>query len=411
MGENLVQQFFAQRIGGEHFGREDRIYKFEKIKRAKRAAIKEHPGVELIDLGVGEPDEMAPPMILEKLIEEARKPENRGYTDNGIIAFREAACRYMEQVFGVIGLDPETQVNHSIGSKSALALLPSALVDPGDLVLMTVPGYPVFGTHAAWYGAEVLNLPLRREHGFLPDLEALNEDTKRRAKVLVVNYPNNPTGKCATPEFFKRVVEFAHKYQVAIVQDAAYAALVYDRPPLSILSVEGAMEVAIELHSLSKSFNMTGWRIGFACGNPQLVKAFAEVKDHSDSGQFAAIQQAAALGLDHPELTAAITRKYERKLRLLVEVFGELGFQARLPEGTFYLYLPSPKGIEGGPDFASAEECSQYLIRRHLISTVPEDTAGAHLRLSATFIAPGEDEEQRIAEEIRQRLGGLKFQF
>jgi len=411
MADTFIQELFAERIGGKNFGKETTIYKFEKIKRAKRAAIQEHPELELIDLGVGEPDGMTPDPIVETLAQEARKPENRGYTDNGIPEFRQAAAEYMDQVFGVSGLDPQTQINHSIGSKSALALLPSALVDPEDVVLMTVPGYPVFGTHSSWYGAKVVNLPLRRENDFFPDLDSLDEATASKAKVLVLNYPNNPTGKCATEEFYRRVVEFAHRYRVAVIQDAAYAALVYGRKPLSFLAIDGAMEVGIELHSLSKSYNMTGWRIGFVCGNSQLVKAFAEVKDHSDSGQFAAIQKAAIVGLKHPEFTEEICRKYERRLKLLCEVFTELGFSVSMPEGTFYLYLPSPKGIEGGESFRSAEACSQYLIRNHLISTVPEDAAGAFLRLSATFTASSLEDEKRIAAEIKRRLGAIKFRF
>ncbi len=411
MAGEIVQQLFAKRIGGVNFGKDDTVYKFEKIKRAKRAAMQEHPGLELIDLGVGEPDGMTPPAIVEQLAREAARYENRGYTDNGIDEFREAVAWHMEHVYGVAGLDPASQINHSIGSKSALALLPAALVDPGDLVLMTVPGYPVFGTHSAWYGAEVHNLPLRDDNDFLPDLDSLDEQTARRAKVLVINYPNNPTGKAATAEFFRKVVSWAHKYQVAIVQDAAYAALVYGRKPLSILSTEGALDVAIELHSLSKSYNMTGWRIGWVCGNRGLVKAFAEVKDHSDSGQFAAIQKAAAVGLRNPQLTEQIARKYERKLKLLCRVFSKMGFETRMPDGTFYLFMKSPVGIEGGRKFASAEECSQWLIREHLISTVPEDTAGAYLRAGATFIARDEEDEKRIADEIGRRLSGSKFVF
>ncbi len=411
MSENFMQELFAERIGGVNFGKSNQIYKFEKIKRAKRAAMQEHQEVELIDLGVGEPDDMAPALIVNTLIEEARKPVNRGYTDNGITEFREAAARYMERVFSVPGLDPGAQINHSIGSKSALALLPSALINPGDTVLMTVPGYPVFGTHSAWYGANVVNLPLREENGFRPDLNGLAPEVLKKAKVLVINYPNNPTGRNADEAFYAQVVEFAHRHRIAVVQDAAYAALVYGRKPLSFLSVPGALEVGIELHSLSKSYNMTGWRIGFVAGNTGLVKAFAEVKDHSDSGQFAAIQKAAAVGLDHPEITGQICAKYERKLRLLCEVFGSFGFSPRLPEGTFYLYMKAPRGIQGGPQFESAEACSQYLIRQHLISTVPEDAVGPFLRLSATFVAPGEEREKEIAAEIKKRLGGLKFQF
>ena len=309
MSDSFMQGMIAERSGGNRFGvsRRDTVYKFEKIKRAKRAAQKEHPDIELIDLGVGEPDGMTPEPVVSTLIKEAQVFGNRGYTDNGIAEFKQAAATYMDRVFGVSGINPETQVNHSIGSKSALALMPAALVNPGETVLMTVPGYPVFGTHSKWLGAEVVNLPLTAENDFLPELDKIDPAVAQKAKVLVINYPNNPTGKNAGRPFYEKVVEFANKYNVAIVQDAAYAALVYEGKPLSFLSVPGAMEVGVELHSLSKSYNMTGWRIGFVTGNELLVKAFAEVKDHSDSGQFAAIQKAAAVGLAKPELTEEIT--------------------------------------------------------------------------------------------------------
>ena len=411
MSDSFMQGMIAERLGGKRFGKEDTVYKFEKIKRAKRAAQKEHPGIEIIDLGVGEPDGMTPEPVVSSLIKEAQEFGNRGYTDNGIDEFKQAAAAYMDRVFGVSGINPETQVNHSIGSKSALALMPGALVNPGDTVLMTVPGYPVFGTHSKWLGAEVVNLPLTAENDFLPELDKVDPAIAEKTKVLVINYPNNPTGKNADRSFYEKVVEFANKYNVAIVQDAAYAALVYDSKPLSFLSVPGAMEVGVELHSLSKSYNMTGWRIGFVTGNELLVKAFAEVKDHSDSGQFAAIQKAAAVGLSKPELTEQIAEKYKRKLTMLVDIFGKMGFEAKMPDGTFFLYMKAPKGIVGGERFANAEACSQYLIRNHLISTVPEDTAGNYLRASATFLAPTLEDEKAVAAEIEKRLAGIRFEF
>jgi LL-diaminopimelate aminotransferase len=193
MSESYIQNLFADRIGGKTYGKTTQIYKFEKIKRAKRAAMAAHPHLELIDLGVGEPDEMALPLSVRALQEEATKPENRGYADNGGMEYRRAAAMWMEKVCGVTGLDPETEIIHSIGSKAALSLLPAALINPGDVVLMTVPGYPVFGTHAKWYGGEVHNLKLLEENAFLPDLSAVPADVLKRAKVLVLNYPNNPT--------------------------------------------------------------------------------------------------------------------------------------------------------------------------------------------------------------------------
>ena len=214
MSESYIQELFAERIGGRLYGKSGAIYKFEKIKRAKRAAMAAHPGAEIIDLGVGESDEMAFPEVVEKLCAEARKPENRGYADNGDSVLKEAAARYLARVCGVPGINPETEVVHSIGSKAALSILPNALINPGDYVLMTVPGYPVFGTHAKYLGGRVYNLPLTEERGFLPDLESVPAEVLKQAKVLVLNYPNNPTGASATPEFFAQAVAFATKHQI-----------------------------------------------------------------------------------------------------------------------------------------------------------------------------------------------------
>src|SRR5437899_5425958 len=194
MADSYIQNLFAERIGGRNYGKSQAIYKFEKIKRAKRAAMALHPGGELIDLGVGEPDEMAFPEVVAKLCEEAKKPDNRGYADNGDAILKQAAARYLERVCGVKDIDPELEVMHSIGSKAALSILPAALINPGDYVLMTIPGYPVFGTHARYYGGLVHNLPLTEEHQFLPQLDAVPAKVLSKAKVLVLNYPNNPTG-------------------------------------------------------------------------------------------------------------------------------------------------------------------------------------------------------------------------
>lgn len=410
--DTFIQHQFAERIGGANYGKDTAIYKFEKIKRAKAAAKKDFPDVELIDMGVGEPDEMADEGIVSKLAEEAAKPENRGYADNGIVEFKEAAARYLHEVFGVEGIDPVTEIVHSIGSKPALAMLPSCFINPGDITIMTVPGYPILGTHTKYLGGEVYTVPLTEENQFLPDLDSIPEDVARKAKLIYLNYPNNPTGASATAAFFTRVVEWARKFNVVVVHDAPYAALTYDGlKPLSFLSVPGAKDVGVELHSLSKSYNMTGWRIGFVAGNPLIVKAFSDVKDNNDSGQFIAIQKAAAYGLAHPEITEKIAEKYSRRHDLLVGALKELGFRAKKPQGSFFLYVAAPKGVEGGPSFASAEDFSQYLIREKLISTVPWDDAGHYVRFSVTFAANGQEEEQRVIAEIKRRLGEVKFIF
>ncbi len=272
MTESYIQQLFAERIGGAQYGKGTAIYKFERIKRARAVAQAAHPGVEILDLGVGEPDEMVPAPVVRQLCRQAARPENRGYTDNGIMEFREAVARHMERVFGVKGLDPKTEIIHSIGSKAALTLLPSCFINPGDVVLMTTPGYPVFGTHAKYYGGEVVNLPLTESNQFLPDLEAIPPEILRRAKVLVLNYPNNPTGASATPEFFARVVAFARQHNLIVIHDAAYAALVFQGRPLSFLATPGAKEVGVELFSMSKGFNMTGWRLGWVCGKTKISR-------------------------------------------------------------------------------------------------------------------------------------------
>ena len=196
------------------------------------------PGKTLIDLGVGEPDAMADERVISKLAEEAKKPENRYYADNGILEFKQAATAYMKDVFGVDGLDPEMEINHVIGSKSALAMLPTAFINPGDVTIMPSPNYPILGTHTKYLGGEVVQLPLLEENAFLPKLDSLSEAVLKKTKLLYLNYPNNPTGATATREFFTEVVPFAKKHELIVVHDAAYAALIFDgEKPLSFLSV------------------------------------------------------------------------------------------------------------------------------------------------------------------------------
>ncbi|HEY3854252.1 MAG TPA: LL-diaminopimelate aminotransferase [Verrucomicrobiae bacterium] len=414
MSDTYLQKLFAERIGGRNYGKSTAIYKFEKIKRAKRAALAAHPGAEILDLGVGEPDEMAFPEVVAKLTEEARKPENRGYSDNGDDVLKQAAARYLERVCGVPGINLETEVVHSIGSKAALSILPAALVNPGDYVLMTTPGYPVFGTHSKYYGGLVHSLPLVEANRFLPDLDSIPAEVLRKTKALVLNYPNNPTGASATPEFFAKVVAFAVKNEIVIIHDAAYAALVFEGKPLSFLATPGAKEVGIELHSASKSFNMTGWRCGFVTGNAALVRAYADIKDNTDSGQFLAIQHAVAHGLDNPRITEEISAKYSRRMDGLVEVLKKSGFAAVKPKGSFFLYVKAPKSASGKGgqwNFENAEAVSQWLITEKFISTVPWDDAGAYLRFSVTFSAKNPEDEKRVLAEIGKRLSDVTFSF
>ncbi len=410
--ESFVQQLFANRIGGSNFGKQTVIYKFEKIKRAKRAAIAANPGKELIDMGVGEPDWMAEPEVIEVLHAEAKKWENRGYTDNGIQEFKDAAAKYMEKVFGAKELNPEKEINHGIGSKPILALLPLAFINPGDISIMTTPGYGVMGTTTTALGGEVVKLPLLEENGFLPDLDSLTDEQKKKAKLLYINYPNNPTGAVANEDFYKKVIKFAKENDIIVVSDEAYAALTFDDvKPLSFLSVEGAKEVGVAIQSLSKAYNMTGWRIAFIAGNELVVKGFATVKDNNDSGQFAAIQKAGVYCLEHPEITEKTSAKYSRRHDLLVDALSSAGFKIKKPGGTFYLYVKAPKATKSGETFANAEEFSQYMIKEKLISTVPWDDAGNYVRFSVTFVAKDEEDEKRVITEIKKRLGEGEFIF
>lgn len=398
-----IQKLFADRIGGEAFGTSNAIYKFEAIKRAKAEARAKHPDTALLDFGVGEPDQMAPKEVRQALTEAADNPVNRGYADNGIGEFKVSAAKYMNTFFGVNDLDPETEINHSIGSKAALALLPMCTINPGDVTIVTIPGYPVLATHTRYLGGEVVRLPLLKENGFFPDLSSIDEKTAAKAKLFYINYPNNPTGAAPTEEFFDRLIEFADKHNILIVHDASYSTLMYDRKPLSILSRPGGKETAIELHSMSKSFNMTGWRLGFVAGSSKVVQAYAEVKDNSDSGQFKAIQLAACAAIERKELADQIRDHYHSRLNKMVAALKAAGFDTEMPGGTFYLYVSAPTRA-GEVKFANAEEASQYLIKEKLISTVPWDDAGAYLRFSATFESSDGSDADAIIEEFSKRL-------
>ena len=410
MTDPYFQQLFSERIGGAHYGKGTAIYKFEKIKRAKRKALADYPERPLLDFGIGENDSVADAAVCQVLAQEIAKPENRSYADNGVGEFKEAVARFMLREYDV-RLDPTTEVNHCIGSKTALSMLPAALINPGDITLMTVPGYPVAGTHTAYYGGIVHKLPLLAENQFLPDLAGISPDILAKAKLLVLCYPNSPTGATAPRAFYEEVVQFALEHQLVVVQDAAHALLSFDREPSSFLSVPGAKDVGVEVHSMSKGFDMIGWRMGWVCGHQRLVSAFADVKDNCDSGQFIAIQKAAAAALDDESIPRRIHAKYKRRLEKLVAMLTRCGFRCEVPGGTYFLYTPSPKGLEGGATFSSGEEASQYLITEQSICTVPWDDAGAYLRFSVTYEAADEAAEDALMALAEARLQTIKPVF
>ncbi len=409
---NFIEDKISDRLGGLNFGKSTVIYKFELIKRAKAAATQAHPDMDLIDMGVGEPDWPADNLVVKALAEEAGKPENRWYADNGIPEFREAATKYLEKVYGLAGLITPENIIHGIGSKPILAMLPICFINPGDILLTTVPGYPITATHTKYLGGEVFNLPLWETNSFLPDLDSIPPAVLKRAKLLYLNYPNNPTGAIATKEFFKKVVDFATKNGIIVIHDAAYSALTYDGyKPLSFFAIEGAVEVGLEVHSLSKAFNMTGWRMAFICGNRKAVNAYATVKDNTDSGQFRAIQKAGIQALRNTQITEKTINKYSRRFDLLVEALNKVGFEAKKPKGAFYCYVKAPYGTNNGKLFNSATEFSEFLIRESLISTVPWDDAGKYVRFSVTFEADSIEKEKAVINEMKERMQLLNLKF
>ena len=408
MQDSYIQNLFAERIGGSKYGKGSAIYKFEKIKRAKASAKEDFPDRELLDFGIGENDSMAADSVRAALKVEVDKPENRGYADNGIPKFKQAAKDWLSSRLGV-ELPSLSCVNHCIGTKPALALLPGAFINPGDVTLMTVPGYPVAGNHTGFYGGEVYKLELRAENDFLPDLQSIPEDVARRAKILLLNYPNSPTGALATEGFFKEAIAFARKYDCIVVNDAAHINLTYTGEPLSFLSVPGAMEVGVETHTMSKGWDMIGWRMGFVAGNELIVRAFADFKDNTDSGQFIPIQLAAAKALADHSILDKNLEKYRRRMQKLVTTLREIGFKAEMPGGSYFLYVPAPDGVTDGPSFSNAEEASQFLIRERSICTVPWDDAGSYLRFSLTYQAADEVAEDRQMSRLKERLSADSF--
>lgn len=338
-------------------------YLFAEIDRKKRAALAK--GVDLIDLGIGDPDIPTPGRIIERLTETVTKPANHRYpSSSGMMEFRQAVADWYDRRFGVT-LDPATEVCSLIGSKEGVANMAVAYVDPGDVVLVPTPGYPVYEIGTNFNGGEVFFMPLRRENGFLPDLSAIPADVLGRAKMMWLNYPNNPTGAVADESFLKEAVDFARRHKIVLCHDAAYTELGFDgyRAP-SILQVDGAKEVAIELHSLSKTFNMTGWRIAMAVGCPELVATLAQVKSNVDSGVFQPVQEAAILALEHAEeFLGPIREVYQERRDTLLHGLHQAGFELPAPRATFYVWLPVPGG------WSSADFTARLLDEAGIVTT------------------------------------------
>jgi LL-diaminopimelate aminotransferase len=318
-------------------------YLFAEIDRLKREVAAR--GVDLINLGIGDPDTPTPAHIVARLREAAGDAKNHRYPDyEGLPAFRQAAAAWMARGYGV-RLDPATEIVSLIGSKEGIANMAVAFVDPGDVVLVPDPGYPVYHIGTQFNGGVTYRMPLRRENGFLPDLAAIPDEVARRAKLLWLNYPNNPTAAVAPRSFLSDAIRFAERHGIILCHDAAYAEVYFGERPPSVLELPGGRDVAIEFHSLSKTFNMTGWRVGFAAGHPELIAALGKVKTNVDSGVFQAVQEAAIAALgSEPAVVERLRAMYRERRDVLVGGLREIGLPCDPPAGTFYVWCPVPRG-------------------------------------------------------------------
>jgi LL-diaminopimelate aminotransferase len=348
-------------------------YLFIDIDRKKRAAVA--AGKDVIDFGVGDPDRPTPKFIIDRMAQTIYDPKNHRYPyDAGYPEFKEAAAEWMSRRFGV-RLDPTTEVLTLIGSKEGLGHLPIAVINPGDVGLVPTPGYPVYHAATLFAGGAPHPMSLTEVRGFLPDLDAIPVEVLAKTKLMFLNYPNNPTGAVASLAFYEKAVALAKKHEFLICSDAPYSETYFDdndRPP-SVLQVSGAKDCCIETHSLSKTFNMTGWRIAFATGNADVLGALAKVKGNMDSGQFGAIQQAGALAIrqiDSPEVRE-IRETYRQRRDALVPVLNNAGFRVYPPRATFFVWARCPEGY-------ASMDCAAKLLEESAVVAIPGIGFGPH---------------------------------
>jgi LL-diaminopimelate aminotransferase len=374
-------------------------YAFAQLER--KIAEKRAAGVDVISLGIGDPDRPTAPLIVEAMQEAVTEPETHQYPSNrGRADFRAAVRDFYERRFDVV-LDPDSEIIPALGGKEAIFNLNLAFLDPGDYALAADPGYPVY-TGGPWLaGAEPVLMALEPEHGFVPDLGAIDEEVARRAKLMYLNYPNNPTGAVVPDGFFERVVEFARAYDILVVHDMAYSEVVFDgyKAP-SFLATAGAREVGIEVYSLSKGFNMTGWRAGAVVGNAEAIEAYWRLKTNIDSGMFEALQLAsiAALSPDLDAELASMAELYRRRRDLVCDALQEIGVEVRRPHATIYIWAPVPTGFESSADYA------EHVLEQAGVVITPGAVYGpageGWFRISLTT------PDERLLEAV-QRLGRL----
>lgn len=374
-------------------------YLFAEID-AKKQEMKAK-GVDIIDLGIGDPDIPTPPNIIDALKKAAEDPSNHRYPSyEGMLSFREAAANWYKERFGV-KVDPKTEVVTLIGSKEGIAHTPLAFVNPGDVVLVPDPGYPVYSVAASFAGAVSYQMPLLKENDFLPDLDAIPEEIRKKAKLMFINYPNNPTSAVTEKDFFEEVVDFASRHNILVCHDAAYTEVAFDGfSPPSFLEIDGAGDVGMEFHSLSKTFNMTGWRLGFAAGNRRAISGLGKVKTNIDSGVFQAVQCAGIEGLKNYSLGMADRRKiYEERRNIFCSGLDEVGIKYITPRATFYVWFEVPEGL-------SSKDFTSKLLTEAGIVVTPGNGFGrygeGYIRVSITIGT------ERLAEAV-ERFRNLSF--
>ncbi len=359
-------------------------YLFVEIDRKKKAAIER--GVDIISLGVGDPDKPTPAHIIKAGQDALARGSNHQYPfGSGMKSFRVAVADWYKSRFKVT-LDADSEVHALIGSKEGIGHFHLAFINPGDVVLIPEPGYPVYNTGTIFSDGVPYFMPLKEENGFLPDLKAIPEDVARKAKIMFINYPNNPTAAVAPRSFYEEVIAFAKKYNIIIAHDAAYSELYYEEPPMSFLEVPGAKEVGVEFHSLSKTYNMTGWRIGFVVGNAEVVKGLGKVKDNYDSGAFQAIQEAGVAALTgSQECVAQLRAMYKERRDVLCDGLRKLGWTVTKPKATFYVWAHTPQG------YGSAQTIGKLLDEAGIVCT-PGNGLGAsgegYVRFALTVDVP-----------------------
>ena len=368
-------------------------YLFKEIDR-KKSEVRAR-GVDIIDLGIGDPDLPTPPHIIEALKKAAEDPGNHRYPSySGMGDFKEAVAKWYQERFGV-ELDPDTEVVSLIGSKEGIAHFPLAFVNPGDVALVPAPAYPVYHIATMFAGGESYFMPLLSENSFLPDLNAIPDKITSRARIMFLNYPNNPTSAVADLEFFRKVVEFARNNNILVCHDAAYTEMAFDgyRPP-SFLAADGAKEVGIEFHSLSKTYNMTGWRIGFAVGNREAIDGLGAIKSNIDSGVFQAVQMAGIEAIRGDQSCVRdMVQVYSRRRDLMVKGLRDVGFEVESPRATFYLWIKVPEG------YTSAELTERLLEDAGLVVTPGNGFGGpgeGYFRIALT------QKRARLAEAVER---------